>query len=434
MMTSCPGRRSHPERGAVVVTVALSLAVLVGFAGLALDVGLLYSQRRAIQTAADGGALEGAQAVFRGDLATTVENVPQIARRGAAANGFTHGVGGVSVTVHQPPTSGPYAGGAAFVEVIVDKPSPSYLMRVLGFKSTPVSARAVAGAAAASPICIHALAPTGRGLRSTSSSQINANCGVVVNSSSSDALTLESSAIVNASNIDVTGRISKSSGSKVTPDPDTGVPARPDPLATLPPPSNANAPCLPFPSGGKWELSGTRTLYPGVYCGGVFIKSDGNVTFSPGMYVLRGGNLIGNSLKVDGRITGNGVTFYITASPAGASPNYFYRPIAFEGSSVVNLTAPTTGTDAGILFYQDPTKGSTSDINMVNSSSNMTLSGVLYFPTQMLQFNSSITITGQLMEIIARQIEVNSSARLNINANFSSLPGGSPLKRVSLVE
>lgn len=50
------------QRGAVAIIVALSLAVLIGFAGLALDLGKLYVAKTELQNAADACALAAAQA------------------------------------------------------------------------------------------------------------------------------------------------------------------------------------------------------------------------------------------------------------------------------------------------------------------------------------------------------------------------------------
>lgn len=48
------------ERGAIAIIVGLSLAVLVGFAGLALDLGRLYVNKNELQSAADACALAAA--------------------------------------------------------------------------------------------------------------------------------------------------------------------------------------------------------------------------------------------------------------------------------------------------------------------------------------------------------------------------------------
>ncbi|WP_309072204.1 Tad domain-containing protein [Arthrobacter sp.] len=49
------------EEGAVAVIVAILLVVLLGFAALAVDVGLLYSEKAQLQNGADAGALSIAQ-------------------------------------------------------------------------------------------------------------------------------------------------------------------------------------------------------------------------------------------------------------------------------------------------------------------------------------------------------------------------------------
>lgn len=54
------GDRDTAERGAVAITVALSMIVLMGFAALALDGGLGFDDRRGTQNAADNAALAAA--------------------------------------------------------------------------------------------------------------------------------------------------------------------------------------------------------------------------------------------------------------------------------------------------------------------------------------------------------------------------------------
>ena len=53
--------RDNGERGAVAVLVALILVVLLGFAALAVDAGMLYSERAQEQNASDAAALAVAQ-------------------------------------------------------------------------------------------------------------------------------------------------------------------------------------------------------------------------------------------------------------------------------------------------------------------------------------------------------------------------------------
>lgn len=54
-------RDDDDERGAVAVLVALLLVVLLGFAALAVDVGMLYSEKAQVQNGSDAAALAVAQ-------------------------------------------------------------------------------------------------------------------------------------------------------------------------------------------------------------------------------------------------------------------------------------------------------------------------------------------------------------------------------------
>jgi len=54
-------RLIRAQRGQTLVTVALLMVVFMGFLALAIDVGLLLSERRRMQNAADAGALAGAR-------------------------------------------------------------------------------------------------------------------------------------------------------------------------------------------------------------------------------------------------------------------------------------------------------------------------------------------------------------------------------------
>lgn len=59
-------RRVQDDRGAVAVTVAILMVVLVGFTALAVDVGYMLTIRRQLQTAADAAALAGCRVLADG--------------------------------------------------------------------------------------------------------------------------------------------------------------------------------------------------------------------------------------------------------------------------------------------------------------------------------------------------------------------------------
>ncbi len=70
-MTIRRGGLRKQHRGQALVTVALSLVVLMGFVGLAVDIGMLMLGRNELQNAADAAALAGAQKFYE---STTTPN------------------------------------------------------------------------------------------------------------------------------------------------------------------------------------------------------------------------------------------------------------------------------------------------------------------------------------------------------------------------
>lgn len=112
MNASATSRRNR-EDGQIIVIFALSLVALIAMVGLVLDGGSAFAQRRDEQSAADLAALAGANDyLLNADTGLATAR----ARTVAAANGYSHGVNGVSVTVSVTTTRG--------AEVTVDVIAP----------------------------------------------------------------------------------------------------------------------------------------------------------------------------------------------------------------------------------------------------------------------------------------------------------------------
>jgi hypothetical protein len=62
--------RLRDQRGAIIVVAALCLMMILGIAGLAVDLGYLYVVRCELQRAADAGAMAGAQAIYPSPLSS----------------------------------------------------------------------------------------------------------------------------------------------------------------------------------------------------------------------------------------------------------------------------------------------------------------------------------------------------------------------------
>ena len=398
------------RRGFVLVTMIASLTIVMAFLGLAIDVGYEQYMKVRMQAAADAAALGGAREL----AASGTTNLVSAARGDAATNGFTHGTNSVTVTVNNPPASGYATSNGTAVEVIITQSVPTFFMQVMGISSGTVRARAVAqteGGGASS--CFYALDPAMSNAFSVSNGvNVSSSCGIVIDSNSKTALTATGGARLSAPSISVVGSYTVNNGATISPSPTTGVTAVSNPFASLPTPSVGSCNYTNYSAGG----GATVTLNPGVYCGGINIANGATATFNAGTYILKGG---GMTFAGGATIHGTGVMFYNTYATG-----YAYGPITFNNGTTETLVAPTTGTYAGILIFQDPTvSGGAASSFGGGTSANLT--GTLYFPTTSLSFSNGASAAYTI--IVADSVSFTGGVTLN--NNYSSLPGGvSPIK------
>lgn len=132
------GGRDARARGQVLVVFALSFIVLVGVAGLSIDAGSTFAQRRDQQTAADLAALAAANDYLINGSTSSAE---ARAWTVTGENGFTDGSGGTLVTVGIDTSNGIVA------SVDISSPHKNTIVGALGMPSWLVSthAEAIAG-------------------------------------------------------------------------------------------------------------------------------------------------------------------------------------------------------------------------------------------------------------------------------------------------
>ena len=440
--------RRTGEAGYVLILVALGLPVFLGLLGLGIDVGYLRYMKWRMQTAADAAAVAGA-----GELQYLTHVTA--AKYDSERNGFKDGVDGVTVAVHNPPQ--PYVGDTATscinkpyhdfcVEVIVSQPQPTFFMKVFGWTTVPVSARAV-GILWTGPSCMYALNGTQAGtfkLTPNGGYKVTTNCGIVVNSSNGNAM-LPNGNTLNAKSIGIVGGCS-GCGTNVTPTPTKLPGAVPDPLGYLPEPT-ASGPVRAYPN---YTLPGSYTLQPGIYPNGITIgytsgKAGPVVTFAPGQYFITGGtfSVIGpktDNDNADGlayqhpNLQGSEVFFDIGPSAQvaimGGGNGTFVN--SYNGG----LSAPTTGTYAGILFWQSRATPLLSYTARASSGQGDGWTGALYFPTVGLRYGNSNPNAAKYMIMVAQTLELyrDMATVETINYDTSGLPSGSPIKRALLTE
>jgi hypothetical protein len=395
--------KRNRQAGQALVSVVLSLVVLIGAVGLAIDMGYLRYTKRRMQTAADSAAIAGASELNGGDYNAAALN-------DSKANGFEDGKSGVTVNAFPPTDPSPFAGKPNYIEVQVQQSAPTFFMRIFGINNATLSATAIARLGN-SKGCVYSLGLLG-GINVNAN--VNApNCGVVDN-----ALLTIGGGCLNAASI---GVVLPLLGGCATPAPVGGIDPSADPLAYMVQPGvggcNFNNTVVDDRNGNPPQT----VLNPGVYCGGITIAPTNTapLVFRPGLYILTGGGFqvpAGNGTDV----TGNGVTFYVTG---GGS-------IQILGNGNITLTAPAdspiAGIPGGILFFQDRGNGQ----NAAIQNGVLLLTGALYFPSAPLTLGGN----GNAPYLILVSQSVQFDGNLTIGSDYSSITGGSPIKSAVLVQ
>src|SRR4029079_18938819 len=97
-----------------------------------------------------------------------------------------------------------------------------------------------------------------------------------------------------------------------------------------------------------------------------------------GVYVVQG------ALKVNANavVAGSGVTIFMAGS----------NSYIMNGNATVSLSAPTSGTYSGVLFYGDRT--GTAAQSTFNGTADSLLTGAIYFPRQHVHYLGNLSGTG----------------------------------------
>jgi hypothetical protein len=254
-----------------------------------------------------------------------------------------------------------------------------------------------------------------------------------VNSTSASAVNLTGGATLSCSNLNVVGSYS---GTVIANFVHTGVGTMLDPFQylTLPQITGANlvlygdgATANTSPDSGGTAAapankrpSGTATLRPGIYWGGIKITG-GTITFQPGRYVLAGG---GFEISGSPTITGTNCVFYNTRDPYSGSGAGSYGQISVAGSSAISLKAVTRESDStygGFLFIND--RANSEDVNLsggASSASSGPLSGFIYGAASELKVTGGGYMGG--IGAIVRKMTVSGNSQFTA-LDISRVPG-----------
>ncbi len=196
---------------------------------------------------------------------------------------------------------------------------------------------------------------------------------IYVDSNAAATVSASGNANVLASAVDVVGGVQSSGNAHFNVSPVTGAPSVADPLASLAAPSVSGSAQGPVNVGGN----SSQTLNPGIYQG-ITVSGNGKLTLNPGIYVLAGG---GFSVSGNGIVTGSGVLLY-NANSNYPSAGGTFGAITISGNGQENLSAATTGTYAGMVFFQ--ARANTSAISLSGNAHLELNGGVLYASSAVL--------------------------------------------------
>lgn len=398
----------NDRRANTAMLFALSLPVVVGTAGLGVETGYWYYEQRELQTAADVAAVAGAVEKRGGGSESEIYSA---AVTEAVAHSFVMSEG--TIDVNAPPSSGSYQ-NASSVEVILTMPTTRFFSMIFATDEVTMNARGVATSTSAGDACILALDPAASGALTFTGNALTLlnGCTAFSDSLSDDSLIVNGSADVTAACAMAAGGVSADDGLVVTdcPEAQSHMPSVADPYDNIAEPPVSGG-CLTMPSG-----MGAATLSPGHYCSGGTLK--GNKTLSAGVYVIDGDFKINSGANV----TGTGVTLFFKNNATAD----------FNGNATINLSAPTSGSYKGMLFWGDD--ANTSGTSKFNGTASSKFTGALYFPGQNVEFLGNFSGNNGCMRVVAKTIKFTGSSSMNTNCAAAGLDSIPVPGNVSLVE
>lgn len=382
------------QRGNALIITAAALPLVIGSAGLATDTVQWAMWKRQLQRSADSAALAGVFGIVQGQDHQAAVN------RDLAINSHV-GIATTTVVQRSPAgfSSDPYA---VRVQLSVQKR--------LGFSSlfmsTPptVTAAGTATVVAQGQYCVISLEPTTTtGLTYTGNAMVDMGCGQATNSIGGTAVDASGSSTIIASPIAAVGGIPASNNFAAGTDVHPYSMRQVDPFASINPP-------VPSGSCPNINVNTTETVSLSAGCYGN-MTLNGTVTLGPGTYVLDAGSL---SIGSQARVSCSGCVIILTSRTATNNPGSIGN-VDINGGATVSMTAPTSGTYAGILFYQDrrALDGNSANRNSrINGNSSSTYQGAFYFPAQKITFNGTSGMVTNCIQMVARRVEFSGNTQI----------------------
>lgn len=371
----CIRRFKFANSGNIGVMTALLAVPLVGGAGIAVDTTRAVSTRTAVQTSLDSSALN----LMRQAPTLSKVDLTAAAKSMFLANFDRPEALNIQVTAN-------YDSTAKSLTLTGQADVPTAFMSMAGFNKVTVNGTATStlGGSKRYPVCVMITDPTqGHTFLVKNNAQVNfTSCLTQVNTQNWDAVEARDTSYIHSTN-GVNCFVGDIHYGDVTPPKQDSCEILPDPFAGYTVPTNT----CDFT---KKVVNTTSTLSPGTYCG-LTIKGSANVTFSPGVYYIQGGDLI---IQDTVNVTATGVTFVLSGKDTNVK-------IITSGTVTMspNLNA-AAGQWAGFQFYYKPFSASTNNTSTF-SAGTIKMSGVMYLAGQTLEITKKAKVTVDPGAIVA---------------------------------
>jgi hypothetical protein len=238
-------------------------------------------------------------------------------------------------------------------------------------------------------------------------------CDVMSDSIAQDAINVWGSAQLSADCAMASGGVTNHGGMTLTgcSSAITNAPRVGDPFANLATPAQGTNRNIPNGNGNNGI-----TLQPGSYSSGMNLS--GTVTLQPGTYYVSGGDF---RVNANATVSGSGVTIFLASG----------SHVTMNGNSNVVMSAPTSGTYSGILFFGD--RNGTGS-NTFNGDNNSHLTGDLYFPTQAVSYLGNYSGTNGCTQIVADTVTWTGSSTIGVNCAAQGMQNIPARQAIKLVE
>jgi Flp pilus assembly protein TadG len=404
-------KKSKTEQGQAIVLIALAIIGLVGFTALSVDGGLVFSDRRHAQNAADTAAMAASLAKLRGDDLNSA-GLAIAATNGYNNNGTTNTV---TITTASTP-NGECPDTGTDITVQITSHVDTAFAPVVG---TDQLTNTVSATSRACDIHTVGGAPlyNGSSVFATKSGTCNGANGSSILVSGSSSLQIwggnMGSASTDGSCLNFKGgeaQLKKEESGTACADVITAASSGgtfkslkgQDGCGSVnynqsfdSPPADLGITCS-----GNATKSG-NTMSPGNYTG--TFPPSGVQTLSPGIYCINGNfEMNGND-----KLTATGVTIVMNTGR-----------VKWNGNMEMDISAPTSGPYAGLVIYAPPSNTSQMTIN---GSGNVKMSGTFLAQNAPCDYVGSGQLQKQYMQFICYTWQMNGNAQAEIMWDSSKL-------------